>query len=144
MTQLLLTEINNHRADSYYYVIELYDYNQEKYVRNVYLITAFLSMTVSFHSTAQQAGSDQAFEQKLSNQERAEYQNRLGHASGEQERNEINAQYRKMVEDRTQSQSDRKPAQQKAGTTSGSGHGKPATSQSSPSGSKSKPQKSGH
>lgn len=113
-------------------------------MRVTYLIPALMLLTASFHSAAQQPGADQAFEQQLTTQERAEYQERLGRASGEQERKEINAQYRKMVEDRARSHGVVKPAQSKTSPAAGPGHANPGASHSGPAGSKNKPQKSGH
>jgi len=97
-------------------------------MRALYLIPAFMLLTASFQSPAQQAGGDQALEQQLTTQERAEYQRRLGQAGDEQERKEINAHYQEMVEGRRQSP----------------GAGKPGHPSAGPAGSKNKPQKSGH
>ncbi len=113
-------------------------------MRATYLLPALMLLTVSFHSAAQQPGSDQALQQQLTTQERAEYQSRLGQAGGEQERQEINAQYRKMVEDRARSQGAGEAAQPKAGQAGGPGQGNPAATHSGPGGSKNKPQKQGH
>lgn len=113
-------------------------------MRAIYLIPAFVLLTASFHAPAQQAGDDQAFEKQLTNQERAEYQRRLGQAGDEQERKEINAHYREMVEGRPQSLGAGKSGQPNAGPAGGQGHGNPAASRPGPAGSKNKPQKSGH
>jgi hypothetical protein len=113
-------------------------------MRAVYLISAFLLLTASFHSAAQQAGGDKVLEQQLTVQERAEYQKRLGRAGGEQERKDINAQYRKLVEDRSHAPGAGITAQPKAGPAGGPGHASPAANDSGPAGSKNKPQKSGH
>ena len=113
-------------------------------MRATYLLSALMLLTVSFHSVAQPPDSDQALQQQLTTQERAEYQRRMGQASGEQQRREINAQYRKMVEDRARSQGVGDAAQPKAGQPGGAGHGNPAASHPGAGGGNNKTQKQGH
>ena len=103
-----------------------------------------LLLGISFRCAAQQAGADEALQQQLTTQERAEYQQRLNQASGEQERREINAQYRKKVEDRTGLRSAGEDAQPRTGAPAEPAHANPAATRSGPAGSKSKPQKHGH
>jgi hypothetical protein len=112
-------------------------------MKSSYLATAFLALGISLPVLAQGQGVDSALENQLSATERQEYRVRMGQAENDAQRNEITQQYRKTVESRTRSGgADNSP--QQTGKPGGAGHGNPGAGGSGPSGSKNKPQKSGH
>ncbi len=109
------------------------------------LALAVLLLAVSVPAVSQEQGIDPALEKQLTATERQEYHNRMGQAENDAQRNQITQQYRQTVEARTGSGaavgSAGQKNQHKAG---GHGQGNRDSSKPGPSGSKNKPQKSGH
>lgn len=108
-----------------------------------HLATTLLLLGISLPLLAQEQGIDTALDNQLTATERQEYRARMGQAENDAQRNEITQQYRKTVENRTRSGGADNAPQQK-GKPGGAGYGHPGSGGSKPSGSKNKPQKSGH
>ncbi|MEZ5573868.1 MAG: hypothetical protein R3E64_17915 [Halioglobus sp.] len=100
----------------------------------------------SIQASAQGQNNASSMEQLLTAQEQNEYRERLGNASDDQQRQEIQNQYEKKVQDRALSGSQRGEGvgQGKGGAHSQQGGGAAISGgYGGPAGSKSKPQKSG-
>ena len=113
-------------------------------MKSSYLAAALMFLTVSLPVGALEEGVDPAIDKQLTATERQEYRARMDQAGDDAQRKQITEQYRKTVESRTKSAGANKNAQQKKQKAGGPGHGNPAASRPGPSGSKNKPQKSGH
>ena len=115
-----------------------------------YVTTFLLSCIFSFSIEAIAQGQDReaSVMQQLTVQEQSEYQERLGNASGEQQKREIQNEYQKMVKTRAQTSNGAAGSQQGTGVGKGQGKGgahsqQGGGAQGGQAGGKNKSQKSG-